>query len=310
VVTFAMPRISLVLGEESAPRGEVSAPRLRDASWLAGVFAAMSVGCANGAADQVTQPVVVGMTSTTTAIYSDGNVSIFQVQIPAPLPVRKMTAADVTAAGPAPAKTPYPRGVFLRAEDESVEVRFTLTNLDDTAHDIWLLVDPWNEFVRWRPGVTVVDDETTLPNFGYDQLFTVLAKQRLEGTLTPDDMHEVAIKLASVENMIANQPPPSADSSAGAGGGIDPTAIANNIFNPQNRSNSNDPLYTPWIPPVVAGLVGFDLGLRTGEPANIAVEITMEVQDLHGDRFVLQDNASQAQMGMPTEVLSPPGARF
>jgi hypothetical protein len=99
------------------------------------------------------------------------------------------------------------------------------------------------------------------------------------------------------------------------GGGYDATVVANNIFNPQNRSNSNDPLYTPWIPSVIAGVTGFDLGLRfqCGEgdckPPNMAIEITMDVQDLKGDRFVPQDS-TEAKMGMPDTVLSPPAARF
>jgi hypothetical protein len=89
--------------------------------------------------------------------------------------------------------------------------------------------------------------------------------------------------------------------------------VANNIFNPQNRSNSNDPLYTPWIPSVIAGLTGFDLGLRYRcgngcTPPNVAIEITMDVQDLHGNRFVPQDS-TEPEIGMPDTVLSPPAAR-
>ena len=90
--------------------------------------------------------------------------------------------------------------------------------------------------------------------------------------------------------------------------------IVNNIFNPQNRSNSNDPLYTPWIPTVIAGLTGFDLGLRfqCGDGCtapNMAIEVTMDVQDLRGNRFVQQDS-TEAKIGMPGKVLSPPAARF
>jgi hypothetical protein len=57
-------------------------------------------------------------------------------------------------------------------------------------------------------------------------------------------------------------------------------------------------------------LTGFDLGLRTVDgPANVAVEITMQVQDLNGNRFVVQ-GSNVPQMGIPTTVLSPPAARF
>ena len=267
-----------------------------------------AVGCSNPAADQVTRPVALGMTDKIAPFYSDGQITLYQVQIAVPLPVRQMNSGDVKAAGAAPAGTPYPRGVFLRAQDESVEVRFTLTNLDTTDHDVWLLIDPWNEFVRWKPGVTVVDDEESVPNFGYDKEYTVPAMQRLEGTITADDMHEIGIKLASVENMLAS---PQAQAPPMPGNSFDPTQIANNIFNPQNRSNSVPPdlLYTPWIPPVIAGVTGFDLGLRTSESANVAVEIIIDVQDLKGNRFVEQDS-TDPEMGPPPMTLSPPGARF
>jgi hypothetical protein len=197
----------------------------------------------------------------------------------------------------------------LRAEDEAVAVHFTISNLDDTRHSVWLLVDPWNEFVRWRPGVTVVNDENTQPNYGYDLEFTVPGKQRIEGTITTDDMHEIAIKLASVEKLLAQAQ--AQGQTAVGGGAFNATSIANNIFNPQNRSKSvpSDLLYTPWIPPIIAGLTGFDLGLRTSEPANMGVEISTEVQDLRGDRFVLEDS-NAAKMGPPPQTLSPPSARF
>jgi hypothetical protein len=279
---------------------------------LAAVVAAalpIAGACTNDASDQVTPPVDLGMTDKMAPYYSDGEITLYEVEVPVPLPVRKMTSADLKAVGAAPPGTPYPRGVFLRAEDESVEIDFTISNIDGVQHDVWLLIDPWNEFVRWRPGVTVVDDDTTLPNYGYDLEFTVPAYQRIQGTITSDDVHEIAIKLAAVEDLLAS---PQAQGGQAAGSNFDATAIANNIFNPQNRSNSVPPdlLYTPWIPPVVAGVTGFDLGLRTTEAANVAVEITMEVQDLRGDRFVPQDDTSAAQMGIPPQVLSPPAARF
>jgi hypothetical protein len=310
VVAGAMLHKFAVMGQSAgttAPGGVVRRPRR--AGLLAFAICAPCIGsaCATGAADQITPPVDLAMTSGIAPYYSDGSLTLYEVEVPVALPVRRMTGADMRAIGGPPQGSPYPSGVFLRAEDERVEVHFTLSNLDDKAQYVWLLIDPWNEFVRWRPGVTVVDDENTIPNWGYDQEFVVPAKGKVEGTLTPDDMREIAIKLASAENLLAS---PQAQAPAMTpGAGFDATSIANNIFNPQNRSNSGDPLYTPWIPPVVAGLTGFDLGLRTSQAANVTIEITMEVQDLRGDRFVLQDS-SDPKMGVPPMVLSPPSARF
>jgi hypothetical protein len=261
------------------------------------------------------------MTSMIGPYYADGEITLYQVTQPVPLPVRKPTAADESALGAAPKGTPYPHAPFLTADDESVEVHYTLSNVDNVQHNVWLLVDPWNEFVRWKPGVTVVSDEETIPNFGYDQQFVLPAMSRLEGTITSDDMHEIAIKLASVQNYLASPEATQTTTATGDDDGDDgtsPSGICDNIFDYQNRSNSvpPDPYYTPWIPSVVAGLTGFDLGIRTeadegdtGGAGNIAVEITMEIQDLNGDRFVPQDS-TDAQIGIPPKTLSPPAARF
>ncbi|MDP8999479.1 MAG: hypothetical protein M3O46_05150 [Myxococcota bacterium] len=311
-VTPAMLRKVHASDGHRALTGVASAPRSKSTGALfLCCVAVVGAACSNGSADQVTKPVALGMTRTTPAYYADGQVTLYQVLTPVPLPVRLMTAADVRSVGAPPPGTPYPRGVFLRAEDESVEVRYTISNIDDVQHNVWLLIDPWNEFVRWRPGVTAVNDELTVPNYGYDMEFPVPAKQRLQGTITIDDMHEIAIKLASVENLLAS-PQAQAPGQSTTGSAFNATPIANNIFNPANRSNSTpaDPLYTPWIPRVIAGVTGFDLGLRTSEPANVAVEITIDVQDLRGDRFVPQDSTSDRQMGLPPVVLSPPSARF
>ncbi|HEV3189037.1 MAG TPA: hypothetical protein VGY54_01000, partial [Polyangiaceae bacterium] len=147
------------------------------------------------------------MTSTTPPYYSVGNTTIYEVQIPVALPVRRPTAAERHAMGPAPAGTPYSHAPFLRAEDESVEIHYVLSNVSSTKQTVWLLIDPWNEFVRYRPGITVVNDEVTVPNLGYEPGgpgFVLEPKSRTEGTITSDDMHEVAIKLASVEKLLAS----------------------------------------------------------------------------------------------------------
>jgi hypothetical protein len=292
------------------------APKAAGASPLGSTLALAIVGllaqsCAPGGSDQQTPPTDLGMTSKlTTPYYSDMNLTLYEVQTHVRLPVRRPNSADLSGLGAAPKGTPYPRAPFLLASDESVEIHYTLSNLDADDHPVWVLFDPWNEFVRYNPGVTVVSDEETIPNFGYDLEFVVPGMSRLEGDLTSDDTQEMATKLASVMNLMAS---PLAMAGPNNPNGYDATTIANNIFNPQNRSNSNDPLYLPWIPPVIAGLTGFDLGLRAQcdaacTPPNIAVEITMEVQDLNGNRFVPQD-ANDPEMQMPAKTLSPPGAR-
>jgi hypothetical protein len=276
---------------------------------LAFVLVALTA-CSNGTSSQVVPPIDLGMTSQLGAYFGSQNLVLYQVQAPVQFPIRKPSGAELRALGAAPKGTPYPRTPFVLAGDETVEVRYTISNLDQHDTVVWLLVDPWNEFVRYNPGVQIVSDEETIPNFGYDLPFVVPGRSRVSGTITSDDVTEIAIKLASVMNLLAS---PQAQPGMSNMGPFDATLIANNIFNPQNRSNSNDPLYTPWIPTIIAGLTGFDLGLRYRcsnqcQPPNVAIEIVIDVQTLKSDLFV--DSADTAgQIGKPTTVLSPPAAR-
>jgi hypothetical protein len=272
---------------------------------------ALFAACAGGSADQVTGPVPLGMTSSMAPYYSDGNTTIYQAQKPVALPVRMPSDSERQALYSSGKVKPYTHAPFLLASDESVEIHYVLTNVDADPHAVWLLIDPWNEFVRWRPGVTVVSDEVTVPNNGYDLSFSIPGKSRIEGTITSDDLQEIATKLASVENLLKSSfAMMAAAADAGTMTGPSPTTLCNNIFDSLNRSNSGDLLYTPWIPTVIAGVTGFDLGIRTYEPANVAVEVSVDVVDMNGNRFVASDDGSTQKLGMPPQVLSPPAARF
>ena len=302
------------------PSPSLGGPGPRTTPWrglCAFALLGLAAACSNGGGDQVTAPQSVGMTSSMEPYYMDGQVTLYQAQVEVALPIRKPT--DAEKGGAAPKGTPYPRAPFITVDDESVEIHYVLSNLDAVPHNVWLLIDPWNEFVRWKPGVSVVSDEETLPNEGYDQQFVLAPMSRLEGTITSDDTKEIAIKLASVEKFLAS-PQAQASTTSTDDNSLDPTQVCNNIFDYQNRSNSvpPDPFFTPWIPPVIAGLTGFDLGLRMevdedddsgGGAGNVALEITMDVQDLNGNRMVPQDS-SDAKIGVPSKILSPPAARF
>jgi hypothetical protein len=330
-----MPRIFRLLDGFRPPNRGGIRPRQRH-PWLkaAGSVVALATPCLvalvaacsnGGSADQIDGPLDVGMTSGVQPSYSDGNITLYDVYKSVPLPVVRPTQSQLQALGAPPKGTGYPRSPFLLASDESLEVHFVITNLESTAQNVWLLVDPWNEFVRWKPGVTVVSDEETDPNYGYDTEYSIPPNGRVEGTLLTDDMQEIATKLASVENYLASSTAMQAEAADGGGdNSLDPTEVCNNIFNPQNRSNSGDPFYTPWIPPIIAGLTGFDIGLRVedaadsdstaafdgGTPApTLALEITVDIQDLSGNRFVVE-GSSTPQIGVPPTILSPPAARF
>ncbi len=260
------------------------------------VFCTFIAACASDN-EQQSSPVVLGMTDTMAPAVNDGETQIYIVQTPVPLPVRRPTDDEKKALGQ---QDPYPRQPFFLASDARITVKFTLSNLDPAnSHVVELLLDPWNEFVRYVPGNQIAN-ETTIPNLsGIDRYFVLQPLQRIEGIITPDDMNEMAIDLDTVEN-IAKTP---VDPMSAFGGPI----LFNRAFNVQNRSNQFDPLITQYIPPVIAGLTGFDLGLRTNQPAKIAVEISLDVTDLNGKRIITPDNTTDKPMFTAT---SPPGTRL
>jgi hypothetical protein len=262
---------------------------------MVGASCALVPACANDDAAQVMPPVVVGMLDTTGPTYDDGQVQIYEVYTPVVLPMRRPNDDE----RPKGQVDPYPRPPFLLASDTRVTVRYTLTNLEDKQHTAELLIDPWNEFVRYVPGVTI-SDENAQPNFsGFDHFFVLPPKERIEGIFTPDDMTELATDLGTA--MKLQETPPAADGPFGG------PVLYNRAFNIQNRSSQPDPVLAPYIPAVVAGVVGFDLGLRTYEPAKIAVEIVIDVEDLNGNRVVKPDEDTK-KIGRPGTVLSPPAA--
>ncbi len=285
--------------EACAPTRRVRAPRGRGLVARALVWAVFVGGvgaCANEDAAQVTAPIVLGMTPTLRPAYDDGQAQIYQVQLPVRLPIR--SPVDLELRG-LPETEPYPSGPWLTSSDLRLEVRYTLTNLDDQPHTVLMMLDPWNEFVRYKPGI-VVSEEMSLPNpSGIERRVRLQAKTRIVGTLTNDDMTELAVDLATAENILKNPP---------TDPGVDPAGIINRAFNPIIRSNVPDPIVTPYIPQVIAGLTGFDLGLRTEEPGTLAVEIAIDITDHHGNR-VIPDGQTADKIAIPSRTISPPGAR-
>ena len=45
---------------------------------------------------------------------------------------------------------------WILADDVQTTIRFTITNLDDTSNTLELLVDPWNPYVKYKPGVEII----------------------------------------------------------------------------------------------------------------------------------------------------------
>ena len=236
------------------------------------VAASWAVGCGAESDKQTYDPVALGMTSEDPPLYDDGETTLYEVKRPISLPIVQLSQADMMVLSPV--VPPYTRTPWITTKDVKVQVTWTISNLDKAAHNVEILLDPWNEFARYVPGVSVGEEETVPDLSGIDLLMRVEGMSRKKGIFTFEDMDEVAIDLATVQSIIA-----------GSMGTMDEgiNGLVNHAFEIHNRS-SDDRLVKAYIPGTIAGLVGFDIGLRTSEQSNIAVEIIVEVTDHAGNR--------------------------
>jgi hypothetical protein len=260
----------------------------------------VALGCATDA--QVTKPAIVGMSSTTAPYYSDGNTTIYEVETSVMLPMRAPTSDEKSKLGPAPTYLQSfgaTKAPWILASDVQTTLTITLTNVDNQQNIVELLVDPWNEYVIYKPGIEVVDDETTLPDLsGFDRQYTLAPQQRMIITLVPDDTNAMATNLATVMNVSVKDP-------------MDPNGngLFNHAMDLQNRPLSSDPLLQSYVPATtdIPAMVGFDIGLRSLATMNVALEVSVDVQDTVGGK-VLPTNldANNKPLPPPTATISPP----
>jgi hypothetical protein len=242
-------------------------------------------------------PVSVALAENVAPFYDDGELTIYQARTSQMLPIIAPRPDQLGALDGQPSD-PFERRPWISRDDVRVQVTWTLSNLDPTEHEVWVMLDPWNEFGRYEPAIQINGDEAVRDLSGIDMLFLlpgvddgeVADDPRIVGTFTFDDMAELALDFATVFKILSDAVPSEE--------GDDPRAtLINHAFNVRNRSY-NSPLLEPYRPTVVPGLVGFDFGVRTFEPANVALEILVEVQDRQGDRV--------AQRGQSVRLLDPP----
>lgn len=258
-----------------------------------GVFALLSMGCSEEEETRTLEPIQLGMTKGMAAIYEGDEMSMYEVKRAVAFPIKAPTAAEQDGLNGAPV-APYPAKPWLLASDLKVQVSWTLTNLDEETHNVELLLDPWNEFGRYWPGLSVTDAqrEEQMPNLsGIDILMELPGTKsgrpsRRHGTFTYEDMKEMSIDLATAMNIILTAPPPDPTLDAEDNPAV---GLVNHAFAVENRSY-NDKLVQQYIPGTIAGLTGFDLGLRTYEEANVAIEILVEVVDTGSGKVVQRDD--------------------
>jgi len=269
--------------------------------WLeAGLLASglLALACGDGDTRRL-PPVSVALAETVPPIYDDGELTIYEAKTQLMLPIIAPSDAQLDRLSEEPSD-PFQRQPWVTHDDVGVQVTWTLSNLDAADRSVWVMIDPYNEFGRYEPAITVTDEEAVRDLSGIDMLFLlpgtesdVGAEPRIIGTFTFDDMDELALDFATVFKVIEDAAPVDEEED-------DPrSTLVNYAFNVRNRSY-NSPLLDPYRPASVPGLVGFDFGLRTSQAANVALEIVVEIRDRRGDRV--------AQRGQTVRLLDPPEA--
>jgi len=295
-----MTRKRLASAEGVSPHGAVHSPQSRAIAALAlGLVASTAglVGCEADDSAQVTKPYVVAIGASETPIYADANLTLYESQVAVPFPVRKPTGAELSALK---ASAPYPHAPYLLDSDETIEVNYTITNLDNQSHAIWILVDPWNEFVWYKPGVTVVSDDETEPNLsGIEAPVILNPLERLQGNFEAQDMSQLALKLDTAMAIF--------NTKFTMASAFDAATLMNHDFNTQNTPGPNDILLASYTPSVVAGLTGFNFGLQSYEPVNVAIEVTVTVLD-NGAGKIEPPGTTTGLIGKPPTELTVPGS--
>lgn len=291
---------SSLTGADS-PCAGVSALLRRSARGAALALVLGLVACGNEDTKRSLEPVQVGMTSELEPIFEGEDLTIYEVKRGIQFPIAAPSESDL-ASLQGRAVAPFERFPFITNDHVEVQVSWTLTNIDAEAHNVAILVDPWNEFGRYVPGLQLVDadDGEFSPNTSGIEIFLPISgtegggNSRRHGTFTIEDMEEMAIDFATAMNMIAN--PPGEEAQYGVAG------LVNHAFAREQRSN-RDKLSRPYIPGVIPGLTGIDIGLRTYEPANVALEVVVEVIDKDSGK-VLEEGSDTEPLPEPTVEIS------
>jgi hypothetical protein len=275
---------------------------------LAGAL--LATGCGTQDQDRNLNPEQVGLTPDVAPIFDDGETQLYEVKRGLQFPIVQPTAAEAASLA-SQAVEPYGRTPWVTNKDSKVQLTWTISNLDDKQHVVEILIDPWNEFGRYYPGMTLTNPEEQefQPNSsGIDHYYVLDASSagdssRRHGTFTFDDMNELAIDFATVQNMIKFPPPLPGGVQTDPDVMTDPLPIyANHAFNLINRSY-NDVLVEPYIPKIIAGLTGIDFGFRTTEKATVALDIQIEIVDL-GQGRVEQTGENKPLLAPTTEVVT------
>ncbi len=181
--------------------------------------------------------------------------TLFLVETRVELPIRRPEEGELRALRQE--GLPFPRRSFVALGDLELEVGFTLRNTSDEAAIVAVVIDGFNEFHEYVPGIAIEDDEAIADYAQWERTFELEPLTTIQGIVREEEMDEVAIDLATVVNGAPS---------------------SNRIVHPQTQS-ALDAESMMYRPAHVPGLMGFRLGLRAPAPSRVLLEATVRIQD-------------------------------
>jgi hypothetical protein len=192
--------------------------------------------------------------------------SLYVVETHAELPIRAPSSDELKqlrSGVKAYKDLPFPRLPWVQRGDLALQLDFTLSNLDASAHDVDVIVNGADEFFEYVPRVIELDDEAPIPlHSQWEKRYQLAGDERIAVTVREEEFDEMAVDLATVVNGAPN---------------------SDEVVYFENKSSS-DPRSLPYIPKVIPGITALRLGLRAEQPGTILLEATLRVRDV-GDKL-------------------------
>ncbi|MFI5297973.1 MAG: hypothetical protein ACHREM_07725 [Polyangiales bacterium] len=210
-------------------------------------------------------------TSSPALAVATAQATLFESQVDIALPL----VAKPTLTGAAVA--PYPSPLWFTVDDLHVQLEYVISNIGDTSVTVELRVDPWNEFIRYRPGVVVTQNAVTVDPSPVDRLLIVPANSRISGRVAYDDFERAGYILAMLMNGVS-QPYHA----------LDPATVL-----------QIDPIVKGSIPSQIAGITGFTLSLSSPAAISVELEATLELID---ESAHLEPDGTASKNGPPSKI--------
>ncbi|MET0343457.1 MAG: hypothetical protein ABW252_20770 [Polyangiales bacterium] len=154
------------------------------------------------------------------------------------------------AAQPTP---PYPRAPWIALDDLELQLDYALESASDMPVVVDVTLDGINEFHAYAPGPEDLHQ--------WARRLALAPRERITGTVTELELHEVAVDLATVVNGAPN---------------------SNLVVDPRSQAG-RDPRVAAFVPARIPGLIGVLVGLESARAAALTLRFTIRVQD-HGER--------------------------